>query len=67
VKLESLRAIEKKIKKDSIANSNNSIDNMKTRVSGKPTSARKINYFHKTNVNAFQDDFETSSRNPYPK
>jgi hypothetical protein len=67
VKLESLRAIEKKIKKDSIANSTNSIDNMKTRVSGKPTSARKINYFHKTNVNAFQDDFETSSRNPYPK
>jgi hypothetical protein len=45
--------IEKKIKKDSIANSNNSIDNMKTRVSGKPTSARKTNQFHKANVNAF--------------
>lgn len=45
--------MEKKIKKDSTANSIYSIDNMKTRVSGKPTSARKTNYLHKANVNAF--------------
>jgi len=62
-----LKAIEKKMKKDSIMNSNYSIDNMKTRVSGKPTSARKTNYFHKANVNAFQDDYESSSRNPFAK
>ena len=56
MKLESLKAMENKVKKNSIVNSNNSIDNMKTRVSGKPSSARKTNYFHKANVNAFQDD-----------
>jgi hypothetical protein len=65
MKLESLKAMENKVKKNSIVNSNNSIDNTKTRVSGKPSSARKTNYFHKANVNAFQDDYDTPSRNPF--